>query len=125
MEIKEFIEQFNYIKSIDYSTEDAMNNNPTPYEELEELIIRYVKEKENNSAKLQSVENVEALDEAMPAVEIEDCVKSEIAITKFIKKVNCSLHSKNSWNYDKQCFDCAFANGYNEALDDLAKTKTL
>ena len=44
MKIKEFIEKFEYLRSINYSEYDAMNNNSTPDEEIEKLIVQYVKE---------------------------------------------------------------------------------
>ena len=45
MKIKEFIEQFKYIEGINYSEYDAMNNNSTPEESLEKLIVEFAKGK--------------------------------------------------------------------------------
>lgn len=41
-----------------------------------------------------------------------------------MKKTNCPQHTKDSWKYEDRCFDCVFADGYNKALDDLAKIET-
>jgi hypothetical protein len=47
MTLKEFNEQYEYLKSVDYTEYDAMNNNPTPDEEMIKLILKFAEEYNN------------------------------------------------------------------------------
>ena len=48
MELREFIKQFKYLMNVEYSEYDAMNDNDTPNESLEKLIMRFANERGNN-----------------------------------------------------------------------------